>query len=61
MKPRVRGEGKWLRTVEEHHAALAAFLRAAEAWPGETWLVPLGEGKWTPAQVTEHLALAYDA
>lgn len=61
MKPRVRGEGKWLRTVVEHRAALAAFLRAAEAWPDETWLVPLGEGKWTPAQVTEHLALAYDA
>ena len=56
-----RREGRWERAVREHRAALSAFLRTAAGVPVEAWERPLGEGKWTPAEVTEHLALSYDA
>ena len=56
-----RRERRWERAVREHRAALSAFLQAALGVPAEAWERPLGEGKWSAAEVTEHLALSYEA
>jgi hypothetical protein len=47
--------------LRAHHAALDAFLRQAESLSARQWETPRAEGKWTPAQETAHLALAYAA
>jgi hypothetical protein len=52
---------RWDDAVEEHREALAAFLDAAEQLRDEAWRAPWGPGKWTRAQVAEHLSLAYEA
>jgi hypothetical protein len=52
---------KWRTAVRLHSEALAAVTRAAESLPGDAWRQPVREGKWTPAEVVEHLTLAYDA
>jgi len=50
-----------LRTaVENNHEAVEKFIRAARAVPATRWQEPRAEGKWSPAQVTEHLAVAYE-
>jgi DinB family protein len=59
--PLMRSAEKWRDAVTLHSEALAGVLRSAESVPPEAWLRPLGEGRWTPAQVVEHLTLAYDA
>jgi hypothetical protein len=56
-----RRERRWERAVREHRAALFAFLHTARGVPAAQWERPLGEGKWSAAEVTEHLALSYDA
>lgn len=52
------------RRLEEllvaHRAAAAEFAERAAAIADARWFVPRGEGKWTPAQETRHLVLAYD-
>ncbi|HEX8903733.1 MAG TPA: DinB family protein [Longimicrobiaceae bacterium] len=59
--PAERDDPRWDEAVEEHRAALAAFLDVAEGLSDEAWRSPWGPGKWTRAQVAEHLALAYEA
>jgi hypothetical protein len=56
-----RDDPRWRDAVEEHRTALAAFLDAAEIIPDAEWKSPWGPGKWTRAQVAEHLALSYEA
>jgi uncharacterized damage-inducible protein DinB len=46
--------------TSEHAAAAAEFAAAAEKVQAEWWLSPRAEGKWSPAQVVEHVTLAYD-
>jgi hypothetical protein len=41
-------------------AAYAAAARAAAARPA-VWSTPVAEGKWSPAQITLHLVLAFEA
>jgi hypothetical protein len=36
-------------------------IAAAERISQERWMMPRAEGKWSPAEVVEHLNLAYDA
>lgn len=36
------------------------FLEHARSIPLSQWETPLAPGKWSPAQVTEHLRLTYD-
>ncbi len=50
----------WSELQADHAASLAAFHAAAERWTPEAWEAPLGPGKWTPAQVAEHLRLSYE-
>lgn len=45
---------------QSHRAAIAGYLRAATGVPDARWNEPLKPGGWSPAQVTEHLRMAYD-
>lgn len=47
-------------TLHAHHQAVEAFLAAARAVPATHWVKPRLPGKWSPGQVAEHLALAYE-
>jgi hypothetical protein len=42
-----------------HQAAVATFVSSAQALSPAEWDAPLGPGKWSPAQVAEHLRLSY--
>lgn len=61
--PRLAAESSpaWEEAVDEHRAALAAFLDIAEQLKEDAWAAPWGPGKWTRAQVAEHLSLIYEA
>ena len=59
--PAERDDPRWDEAVDEHRAALAAFLDAAEQMDDEAWRAPWAPGKWTRAEVAEHLALVYEA
>lgn len=56
-----RGDPRWDEAVDEHRTALAAFIDAAERLRDGDWRAEWAPGKWTRAQVAEHLALAYEA
>lgn len=47
--------------LDAHHQAVQAFLASARTVPPERWDRPRAEGKWSPGQIAEHLALAYEA
>jgi DinB family protein len=47
-------------SLTEHRAALDAFVESAAGIPEEAWSRPVGEGKWSPGQIAEHLALALE-
>lgn len=54
-----RADARWHTVVEEHQVALAAYLDAAARLPEGAWTQPWKPGKWTPAQITEHLSMTY--
>jgi DinB superfamily len=56
-----RADSRWQAALDEHRVALAAFHDAAERVPASAWQTPRAPGKWSPAQIAEHLALAYEA
>jgi hypothetical protein len=49
--------------LTRHRAAVARYAAAARqvAERPELWRTPAAEGKWSPAQVTLHLVLAFEA
>jgi hypothetical protein len=47
--------------LRDHGGAVREFIDRANAVAEPQWLVPRGEGKWTPAQETLHLVLTYDS
>ncbi len=47
--------------LQAHHTALGAFLRHAQTLSARQWETARAPGKWTPAQETAHLVLAYAA
>lgn len=53
----------WERAVREHRAALSAFREIVSRAEEASWREPVGEGegKWTRAQVAEHLVLTHQA
>lgn len=53
--------GLWERASELHAEASESLVRAGSDIPAERWSQPLGPGKWTPAQVVQHLNLGYEA
>jgi DinB superfamily len=56
MKPSAR----WSRALALHRSASAAFADAAKAVAPGAWHLPRAEGKWSPAQITDHLIQTYD-
>jgi uncharacterized damage-inducible protein DinB len=46
--------------VSDHALAVREFSDRASALDGGRWTTPRAEGKWTPAQETKHVLLAYD-
>jgi hypothetical protein len=54
-----RAARRWAAAVDEHQAALAAYLEIAARLSDEAWTKPWAPGKWSPATITEHLAMAY--
>jgi hypothetical protein len=54
-----RADVRWHAVVEEHQVALAAYLDTAARVPDGAWTRPWSAGKWTPAQITEHLTMTY--
>jgi hypothetical protein len=52
---------RWQFLMDEHTASVREFCARAERVGDARWLVPRAEGKWTPAQETRHLILAYEA
>ena len=51
---------RWSEALRIHGSSIAAFAAAAEAVEPEAWDRPRAEGKWSPAQITEHLIRTYD-
>jgi hypothetical protein len=51
----------WSDALRLHESAAGEYASAAEALSPEMWATARGEGKWSPAQVTDHLILAYQA
>jgi hypothetical protein len=48
------------RPIAFHRGAVSAFVDAARADSPAQWTTPRAPGKWSPGQVTEHVALAYE-
>lgn len=46
--------------LAEFERAAAAFHARAEGVPSEAWDHPRREGKWSPAQETEHIVLSHE-
>lgn len=54
-------EARWRELLDDHAASVREYVTKAQRVDEGRWLVPRAEGKWTPAQETRHLILAYDA
>jgi hypothetical protein len=50
----------WENVQQLHTKAADDLASTAARVPPEKWLVPRAEQKWSPAEVVEHLCLAYD-
>jgi hypothetical protein len=50
----------WEDAHRLHVEAAADFAEAASRVPADRWLAPREEGKWSPAEIVEHVSLAYD-
>jgi DinB family protein len=47
-------------TIADNRDAVDAFIATARAVPPSVWTTPPAPGKWSPGQVTEHVAIAYE-
>lgn len=47
-------------SLQWHRSAMHDYLEAARPLTPESWGRPVGPGKWSPAQISEHLILAYE-
>src|SRR6185295_17144079 len=50
---------EWNAALARHSNAAMAFAKTARSITLESWSEPLAEGKWSPAEVTEHLNRTY--
>lgn len=46
--------------LAEHRSAADSFLRAGRAVPEPAWTRPVAAGKWSPAQIAEHVRLSFE-
>ncbi|CAN5703745.1 hypothetical protein BH23GEM6_BH23GEM6_10910 [soil metagenome] len=49
------------RAIDDHRAAMKLFVDALGAVSRSAWNEPRAPGKWSPAEVAEHLVLTYEA
>jgi len=47
--------------LTRHRAAVVAFVDSAATTESDAWTRPTADGKWSPAQVAQHLLLAVEA
>jgi hypothetical protein len=58
--PAARGvSAEWGGLLDDHARALDEYRLAAGALGSTVWLRPLAAGKWSPAEITAHVAAAY--
>lgn len=50
---------RWRAAERGHAEAVAALLVAASLVPDHKWTLPLGPGRWSPAQVLLHIEHSY--
>ncbi len=50
----------WTDAIAIHREAAAAFAAAAGRVSADAWRVPRADGKWSPAEIVEHVSLTYD-
>jgi uncharacterized damage-inducible protein DinB len=48
------------QAAADHRAAIDEVVRAIESLDRVAWTVPRQPGKWSPAEIAEHLVLAYE-
>lgn len=53
-------DSKWNELADKHQASLGRYIMLAERLDAVVWTSPIGEGKWTPIEITEHLRAAYE-
>ena len=46
--------------IADNHKAVDEFTATARAIDAAGWSLPRAEGKWSPAQLVEHIALTYE-
>ena len=46
--------------LADNRTAVEEFVAAARALDAARWRASIGEGKWSPAQIAEHLAIIYE-
>lgn len=46
--------------MTDNQRAVERFAAACRAVPASSWPAPTAPGKWSPAQIAEHVALAYE-
>lgn len=46
--------------LADNRAAVEEFIAAARGLDAARWDAPLAPGKWSPAQIAEHLAIVYE-
>lgn len=51
--------GDWDVLAADHSAAIQQFVLTVQQLAPDSWSRPLAPGKWTPAEVTSHLAESY--
>lgn len=54
-----RRERRLERLMQAHALVVREFVGRAAALDARRWRTPRGEGKWTPAQETQHILLTY--
>lgn len=51
---------KWEQLAEKHQQSLGRYVALAEGLSESDWITPVGVGKWTPVEITEHLRASYE-
>lgn len=49
----------WARLLQDHACALRDYCIAAGGIDRGMWMTPIAPGKWSPAEITAHVAEAY--
>lgn len=52
---------KWAAAARQHLATVQLYVETASKLGSDSWLPPKAERKWSPAEITEHLKLVYEA